>query len=73
MGCYDAYNATDMPESGADQRADGGHKDRSLAIDSAQLLESAYGIKGSFGGSWVTTAQMCETECTVLRERDNRS
>lgn len=65
------YDATDMPELGMDQSTDGRYQDHSYAIDFAQFLEnvsimSDYSINGIFGGSKVTIAQTCETDCPVL-------
>ena len=64
------YGATGVPESAADKCTDGGHEDQSHAIDFSfwknALSISAYGIKGSFGGSKVTIAQMCATDCPML-------
>ena len=63
------YDAIDVPESGADQRTDGGQEDHTHAIDFAQFLRnasimSAYGMKGIS-----VVAQMCEMDCQVLTSR----
>ena len=69
-----SYDATYLPESGVDQRTDGGHEDHSHTIDFAEFwrnapIMSVFKSKDSFGSSKVTIAQMCETDFPVLTSR----
>ena len=62
------YDATDVPEPGADQRTNGRHDEHSH--DFAQFLKkasimSAYGITGSFGGNCLVDA-VCNL-CSVAK------
>ena len=63
------YDATDVPESGADQRTDGGQEDHSHAIDFAVFCRNA-SIMGAYRIKGISVAiRMCETDCPVLTSR----